>query len=117
MDLWSGKTAELKFDVWYRAISRYLRLNKFFEVGIVPSINLLKAEKSELFVGLGTAFSQTSKKISVTAIIPIEYCYSPFDFMDVNLSLQNMFFGGGLLSELILSTIFQPLSSTISIEV
>ena len=117
MDLWSGKTSELKLDVWYRAISPYFLPDVFFEVGIVPSINLLKAGKSKLFIGLGTAFSQTSKHISVPAIIPIEYCYAPFAFIDVNLSLQNMIYGEGLLSELILSTIFHPLSSTISIEV
>ncbi|NBK24435.1 MAG: hypothetical protein EOM68_20695 [Spirochaetia bacterium] len=116
-ELWSGMTTELKFDVWYRAISPYFLPDIFFEVGVVPSINLLKEGKSKLFIGFGTAYSQTSEHVSIPAIIPIEYCYAPFAFMDVNLSLQNMIYGEGLLSELILSTTFHPVSDAIGIEV
>ena len=115
--LWSDKTPELKFDVWYRAISPYFLPDIFFEVGIVPSINLLKEGKSKLFIGFGTAYSQTSEHISVPAIIPSEYRYATVDFMDFNLTVQNMIYGEGLLSELILSTSFHPVSDTISIEV
>jgi hypothetical protein len=111
-----GKTTEIKIDAWYRALSPYFIPTTFFEVGVVPSINLLREGKFKLYLGLGTAYSQTSEAVSIPLIVPMAFRYAPLDVLELKVSIQNMIYGEGVISELILSSIIGPLFESFFIE-
>ncbi|PKL27809.1 MAG: hypothetical protein CVV46_09290 [Spirochaetae bacterium HGW-Spirochaetae-2] len=111
-----GKITEIKIDAWYRALSPYFLPTTFFEVGVVPSINLLREGKFKLYLGLGTAYSQTSEAVSIPLIVPLVFRYAPLDVLELKVSIQNMIYGEGVISELILSSIIGPLFENFFIE-
>lgn len=115
LDRGNEKTTEIKVNAWYRALSPYFLPTTFFEVGVAPSINLLKEGKFKLYMGLGTAYSQTSEAISIPLIFPVEFRYNPVDVLELSLSMQPMIYREGLISEFMLSSSFGPLFNRISI--
>ncbi|HCG62549.1 MAG: hypothetical protein A2Y31_12840 [Spirochaetes bacterium GWC2_52_13] len=113
----TDKTIKFELNTWYRAISPYFLPDIFYEVGVGTSINLLKKGRSSLLIGIGTSFSQSGKNISIPFILPLEYRYAPFEFLELDILLQNMVYGEGFISELLLATELTPFSSGISIDI
>lgn len=104
----SGKKVEFAVDAWYRANSPYLYPVPFFEIGVVPQVNLLKEGRAKLYLGAGTAYSYGSGGISIPAIFPISFQYSPYKALDLAVMLQSMIYGDGMITEITLTARLGP---------
>ncbi len=107
-----GKNTLTGFEIssWYRAQSPYFIPKEFYEVGSAISYRIKNREKANMYIGVGTAFSQNNESISIPLILPIEYRYNPTGFFGLNISKQTMIYGEGVLSEMALAASCMPLS-------
>gem|GEM_PF-6693925 len=78
---------------------------------------IMNREKADLYVGVGTAFSQNDERISIPLILPIEYRYAPTGFLELNMFNQTMIYGEGVLSEILLAASCMPLSENLYIKI
>lgn len=113
----SNEFADFEITTWYRAISPYFIPDVFYEVGVVTSYNVLNRLKSDLYFGVGTAFSQNKDSTSIPLIMPIEYRYNPIKYIGLNIAMQTMFYGEGILSELTVATLSFPFSRNMYLKI